>query len=130
MTPADSGTSRFRSTGHWTVRVGALGDRERAQRPLAKVKVMTAVSSTGCPRVALELVAWTRNDGPRQRQQVVDLVDQVPQDRPAAGFAVPAVTDLEIFVILVEERAVPTSTTILPSAPLWMISRLLLMMGM
>ena len=45
-----------------------------------------------------------RDDVPADRAQVVDLVDQVDQDRTAAGFAAPG-GDVEVVVRLVEQRA-------------------------
>ena len=66
--------------------------------PFANRNTMAAVSSTGKPRVALDVVAWTATMSPTQRHQVVHLMGQVEQDRSAAGLAPPAVADLEVVV--------------------------------
>jgi len=88
--------------------VGRSGVRqqERAQRPVREPErdrrgVLDRKAARRVGREGLD-----RDDLAGERAQVVDLVDHVEQDRPAAGFATPGVRAVEIaFVLrLVEHR--------------------------
>ena len=81
-----------------------VGQQERAQRAVREGehhgrRVLDGVAPGRVRRHGLH-----RRDGPDQREQVVHLVDQVEQDRPAAGLTAPATARVEVVVGLVEQR--------------------------
>ena len=69
---------------------------------MAKVNTMAAVSSTGNPRVALEVTAWTLTMSPTSDSRLFTSWVRLSRDGTAARFAPPPAADVVVVVGLVE----------------------------
>ncbi len=81
------------------------------------VKIIAAVSSTGKPRVAFDVTAWTLTMSPTSASRLFTSWIRLSRIGPPPGCAPPPAAGLEVVVGLVEQRGADTAT-IGPSTPL------------